>query len=694
VSKTEKPNKSVSSPQTADEASQLLAAAAKQEASEAAGFDLDAEEEQEEDAAPASPDPRPTAFAAIVGAAFEAAVGRDQRRRLQHGQALAAILVVPDTTWIGPAAAYAKHEYGSRWRLHMRDGKDRRSDASVGSDEVARDLSSGLCVMGVAADMKLLPAALQTAADIVIRIAIPNGAVLRRAIAKFARRSPGELEGGIGAGLDLHKMAAAFRPGTGARAIVRRLAASSGVASGSTERVPDLQTAIEFGDLRIWSLELARDVADPKVSWRDTSRGICCVSPPGFGKSIFPRMLKHLLERATGGSVALVSTSAGSWFANGPGYLDSVVKQWREAVSSAAAQASPIALLHIDEVEAAVPNRGTMSDRAREWWNTLVGDVLNLLDSSLAGRSSDAKIVVIGSTNHIEQVDPALLRPGRLERVVEIKPLDLAGTANVLKFHLDGEIDGDLTAIAGMLLGSTPAEVMYAVRSARRIARNAGRPLMPDDLRAVAMPMETHPPKRLLRMAVHEAAHAVATMVLSAGTVDRIVLRASGPSGGRAVVTYSDEDLPTRATIEDRVTIALAARAAELQFTGAMSIGSGGSPDSDVGFATMHVAALHASFCVTGTPVYVGEGADLLHALAADPALRGRVAADLRRLERRAMRIVAANREAIRAVAERLAEKRFLNGTEVEGLVSGRLVEESGAGTRRTPTRRRSKTSP
>ncbi len=676
MSKTEKPeNKSVSAG-PADEASKLRAAAAMQEASDAAGFDLDAEEEQEEDAAPASHDPRPTAFSAIVGAAFEAAVRRDQRRRLQHGQALAAIVVVPDTTWVGPAAAYAKHEYGSRWRLQMRDGKDRRIDASVGSDEVARDLSSGLCVMGVAADLTLLPASLQGAADIVIRIARPDGAVLRKAITKFARRSPGEIEAGIGAGLDLHKMAAAFRPGTGARAIARRLAAASGAGRGGSDRVPVLETAVEFGEARTWGLDLARDIADPAIKWRDIDRGICLVSPPGYGKSWYPKVL----AKACGG-IPLVSTSVGSWFANGPGYLDSVVKQCRESFATAAALASPVSLLHLDEIDA-IPNRSTMSDRAREWWNVVVTDVLTLLDSTLGGRA-DAKVVVIGSTNMIEHVDPALLRAGRLERVVEIKPPDLAGTVNILKFHLDGEIEGDLMAIGALLEGSTAAEIMHAVRSARRLARHAGRPLTAGDIRDAVMPPETHPPKRLLRMAVHEAAHAVAAMALSAGSVDRIVLRASGPSGGRAVVTYSDDDLATRATIEDRVTIALAARAAEKLFTGAMSIGSGGSATSDVAFATMHVAALHASFCVAGTPLYLGEGPGLLQALAADPALRARVAADLRRLERRAMRLVAANRDAVSALAGSLAEKRHLDRAEIERTVRGLLVKTTGPARRK-----------
>jgi len=109
------------------------------------------------------------------------------RRRLARGQALAAI--VPAPAWVVPAAAYVRSAFGPRWCFHTRDGADRKRDASVGSEQAARDLSKGHCVMGIAADQRLLPGALQSAADVVVRIPPPDGAVLRRAIARFAGRS-------------------------------------------------------------------------------------------------------------------------------------------------------------------------------------------------------------------------------------------------------------------------------------------------------------------------------------------------------------------------------------------------------------------------------------------------------------------------------------------------------------------------
>jgi hypothetical protein len=436
------------------------AASSSDEATEGSEPAQQAGMEEDDEGRPAA-DRREAAVPAIVGAAVDAAVPKGLRRRLRHDRALAVIVVVPTQAWIVPVAAYARSAFGDRWCMHTREGSDRRRNASVGSEDVARDLSRGMCVMGIAADAGLLPAALTTAADVTIRVDAPDGAVLRRAITRFARRSPGELPDGIAAGLDLHEIVAAFRPATGPRDIVRRLAAAATAGRDASERVPVLQTAVEYGPARLWGLDLARDIAAYRagsISWRDVDRGICLHSPPGMGKSLFPKVL----AKACGvGGIPLVSTSVGAWFANGPGYLDSVLKEMRSAFARAAALAKPCSILHLDEIDA-IPNRETLSERAREWWNVLVSDALTLLDSALAGRTN---VVVVGSTNAIERVDRALLRPGRLEKVVEIPLPDAAGAVNILRFHLDGELrDADLTEVGALLDRSTGAEIMHAIR--------------------------------------------------------------------------------------------------------------------------------------------------------------------------------------------------------------------------------------
>lgn len=100
------------------------------------------------------------------------------------------------------------------------------------SDSVAFDLSRGQCVVGLAADVRLLPTALVAGADITIRMPMPTGTVLRAAIAKFCRRSCEHLPGGIAAGLDLFQIVAAFRPGAGPKRVAQRLATATSVVRG------------------------------------------------------------------------------------------------------------------------------------------------------------------------------------------------------------------------------------------------------------------------------------------------------------------------------------------------------------------------------------------------------------------------------------------------------------------------------
>ncbi|WP_342738797.1 AAA family ATPase [Bradyrhizobium sp. B117] len=607
---------------------------------------------------------RPDAMTAVIGVAFDAAISKESRRRLKHGKGLAVILLVPTATWVVPITKYVQSVFGSRWSLHTRDGSDRRRNASVGSDEVSHDLSRGLCVLGIAADLGLLPAALTAAADITVRIAAPTGAVLRTAITRFAGRDPGEIPDGIAAGLDLHEILSAFRLGTGARKIAQRLAAAS-AGAGVLDRVPALETAVEYGEARVWGLNLARDIAAyraDRINWREVDRGICLHSAPGMGKSLFPKVL----ARACG--VPLVTTSIGELFASGPGYLDSVIKNMRGAFARAAALASPCSILHIDEIDA-LPNRETLSERGRDWWTPVITDTLTLLDSTLTGRVG---IVVVCSTNAIDRVDPALLRPGRLEKVVEIKRPDLAGTMNMLRFHLDGELAAyDLSEVGAMMEGSTGAEIMHAVRQARRTARYAGRRMAVDDIKSAVVPLEDIPQAKLFRMTVHEAAHAVVTLAIPVGTLKHVTIRTSGTSGGQTAVEFSEFGLATRQMIEDRVVVGLASRAAERLFTGAVSTGTGGSTSSDLGSATTFVAALHASFGMGDDLVYLGAGDDLLHELGANRELRERVERHLRELDVRATEIVNENREAILAVAERLAMKRYLRASEIEEIVRG-----------------------
>jgi cell division protease FtsH len=99
-----------------------------------------------------------------------------------------------------------------------------------------------------------------------------------------------------------------------------------------------------------------------------------------------------------------------------------------------------------------------------------------------------------------------------------------------------------------MLKGFT-AELMEAVRAARSTARHAQRDLTLDDLRERIVGAGDEDPDYLTRVALHEAAHAVASVVIPVGTLARVQLRPHGGSGGHTRIEDAGKDLETLADV-------------------------------------------------------------------------------------------------------------------------------------------------
>jgi cell division protease FtsH len=309
-----------------------------------------------------------------------------------------------------------------------------------------------------------------------------------------------------------------------------------------------------------------------------------------------------------------------------------------------------------------------MSPRGADWWTPVVTDFLLSLDNAVAGRRTG--IVVIAATNNIQGVDAAVLRPGRLERAIEIKRPDHAGAINILRYHLNGELPpADLTDVAHLMEGSTGAEIMMAVRGARRIARFAGRALELGDLVQAVAPVEDIASAALNRICVHEASPAVASLVVRSGVLKRCTVGKSGGSAGSTLVRWETDDLLTRDAIERRAVVMLAGRTAERILIGDVTLGCGGDDDSDLAQVTQLIATLHASTGLGDTLVYIASYQDALNAVRGDRDLRSKVERHLQLLQARTGEIVRRHRDAIIAVADRLRTRRRLSGEEIRRIV-------------------------
>jgi transitional endoplasmic reticulum ATPase len=127
-----------------------------------------------------------------------------------------------------------------------------------------------------------------------------------------------------------------------------------------------------------------------------------------------------------------------------------------------ARQAAPT-LVFLDEVDALAPRRGQSSDSG------VADRVVAALLTELDGVQPVRDVVVLGATNRPELVDPALLRPGRLERVVYVPPPDADARAAILRSTARNTPladDVDLAEVAAGLDGYSAADCAAVLREA------------------------------------------------------------------------------------------------------------------------------------------------------------------------------------------------------------------------------------
>jgi len=178
--------------------------------------------------------------------------------------------------------------------------------------------------------------------------------------------------------------------------------------------------------------------------------------PPGTGKT--------LLAKA-------VATESGSNFISvrGPEVLSKWFGESEKAIREIfkkARMAAP-AVVFFDEIDSIAPARGMTMDTGA--MDRIVAQLLAEMDS--ISRLDD--IVIIGATNRPDMMDPALLRPGRFDRIVYIPPPDKEARFEILRVHTRNmplAKDVDLEELANMLEGYSGADIEMLVREAGLIA--------------------------------------------------------------------------------------------------------------------------------------------------------------------------------------------------------------------------------
>jgi cell division protease FtsH len=292
-------------------------------------------------------------------------------------------------------------------------------------------------------------------------------------------------------------------------------------------------------------------------------KGVLLVGPPGTGKT--------LLARAVAGEAKVPFFSiSGSEFVEM--FVGVGAARVRDLFSQAAALAPCI--IFIDELDALGKARGM---------NVMGGhdereQTLNQLLVEMDGFETNKGVIIMAATNRPEILDPALLRPGRLDRQVLVDTPDINGREAILKIHsknveLDSKVD--LRKIAGRTPGFVGADLANIVNEAALLAaRNNNEKVEPSDFdeaidREVAGLQKKN---RVMNdqekeiIAFHESGHAiVAECVDHADPVHKvsIIPRGIAALGYTQQQPTEDRYLMTRSELIDRLAVLLGGRTAE-----------------------------------------------------------------------------------------------------------------------------------
>jgi cell division protease FtsH len=303
-------------------------------------------------------------------------------------------------------------------------------------------------------------------------------------------------------------------------------------------------------------------------------KGVLLVGPPGTGKT--------LLAKAVAGEadVPFISISGSS-------FVEMFVGVGAARVRDLFAQAEALApcIIFIDEIDAVGRVRGISPTGGAEEREHTLTQLLTEMD----GFDPKKGVIIIAATNRPEILDPALLRPGRFDRVVVVDRPDLKGREAILRLHCR-EIklapDVDLKVIAARTPGMVGAELANIVNEAALLAARKGKDAveMEDFEEAIdrvvaglARKSRYLSPEEKRRIAYHEAGHAICAAVF---TPKEKVHRVSIIPRGVAALGYTlqlpeeEKYLLTKEELLAKVCVLFGGRVAEELVFGEVSTGA------------------------------------------------------------------------------------------------------------------------
>lgn len=391
-------------------------------------------------------------------------------------------------------------------------------------------------------------------------------------------------------------------------------------------------------------------------------KGAVFYGPPGTGKT--------LLAKAIAGEAKVPFFSA-----NGSDFVEMYVGVGAKRVRTLFEDARKNApcIVFIDEMDSIGQKRGGSNGNSEQQ------QTINALLGELDGFTGDEGIVVIGATNRLQDLDDALIRPGRFDKHIAINLPDKSDRKKILNVHAENKQfaeDVDFDELAKLTIGFSGADLHALLNESTILSvinEHEFITLQDVDDAYFKQVMKGHKKKNqkdrkneeLVVVAWHEAGHALLAKRVQKSEVPKVtILSSTNGAGGVTFITPSTNPLPSKEYMENRVKTLYAGRIAEYLLLGEEHLITSGA-SSDIEQATKIIRAMMNDYGMSEE-----FGMLNLSVLSGDKPTSDLLLAEASRISKRlyaeTLVFMEENKDALQAIAEALLEKESLAEDELD----------------------------
>ncbi len=411
-------------------------------------------------------------------------------------------------------------------------------------------------------------------------------------------------------------------------------------------------------------------------------KGVLLVGPPGTGKT--------LLARAVAGEAGVpFFTISGSDFMEL--FVGVGASRVRDLFENAK-KAKPC-IIFIDEIDAVGRQRGAGMGGGNDEREQTLNQLLVQMD----GFEDNEGIIVMAATNRVDILDPALLRPGRFDRRVNINIPDIKGREEILKVHarnkpLDEKVD--FKTIARITSGFTGAEIENLLNEAAILVAKENRKFITEtDIQKSIMKVTLGPQKKSrvidekdkYSTAVHESGHALINrLAKEKSPVQEVSIIPRGGAGGYTLSADDDVQYYYREKLLCRIQMLLGGITAEKLYVGDISTGASNDLKRATDIAKRMVSEWGMSseigmvYCGGDNEIFLGRSYQERMPYSENQAAK--IDEEVKKIidmcAKETERILTKNKSELLTMADVLIEKETIYAEEVDMIISGKSKEE------------------